>query len=70
MMHGTPTKKTHHPHTGVRWPYSPERFPHTAGGKIFARGMAGITALNRSCRRLRDRCPYMAKPLKMVRRSP
>lgn len=34
------TKKTHHPHTGVRWPVCPERFPHPSGCVLFARSLA------------------------------
>lgn len=33
-------KKTHHPHTGVRWPVCPERFPHPSGRVLFARSLA------------------------------
>lgn len=29
-MHGKPTKKTHHPHTGIRRPVCPERFSPAA----------------------------------------
>ncbi len=42
-------KKTHHSHTGVRWPVCPERFPHPTGRVLFARSLAVHT--DRRCRR-------------------
>lgn len=33
-------QKTHHAHTGIRWPVCPERFPHPVGRVLFARSLA------------------------------
>ncbi len=33
-------KKTHHTHTGIRWPVCPERFPYPNGRILFARSLA------------------------------
>lgn len=52
MKRGT-TKKTHHTHTGIRWPVYPERFPHPTGRVLFARSLA----MHADCRHHR-RCSH------------
>ncbi len=52
-MRGIPTQKTHHPHTGIRWPFSVGRFPHTTRGAFHRRNLAGLANTDR-----RDCCRY------------
>ena len=38
--HGKPAKKTHYPHTGVRWPFCPQRVSPAVRGSVFKGNMA------------------------------
>ncbi len=40
-MSGRKTKKANHTHTGVRWPFCPERFSAKARGLLHTRHLAG-----------------------------
>lgn len=66
-MRGKPTKKTHHPHTGVRWPFSPERFSAAARGVLYTRNLAGTRNHGRCDRRQRHWLARLEKQGQMVR---
>jgi len=49
-----PAKKTHHPHTGVRRPFCPERFFAQARGSVSQRNMVGAGDHHRRHRGIPD----------------
>lgn len=69
-MRGKPTKKTHHPHTGVRWPFCPERVSPAARGVLHTRNLAGAAHHSHCDRWHRRWLSRMEKQSAMVRRNP
>jgi hypothetical protein len=66
-MRGTPTKKTHHPHTGVRHPFCPERFSPKARGLLPHRNLVDTGATNSGSRLRLHHLPTVAKkPLELT----
>lgn len=63
-MRGTSTKKTHHPHTGVRWPFCPERIPHAARSGVPQRNLVDtVDYRHHRHRRQFPLSPVETKPL-------
>lgn len=68
-MRGRPSKKTHHPHTGIRWPFCPERFPYPAG-RLLAAANPLVSVSTRDYERQRRRyLAHMAKSGALVRKG-
>ena len=66
-MRGLPSKKTSCSHTGVRWPFCPERIFNKIGRALHSRSLAGTARHSYRVRRSRRRHSHMEKPPKMVR---
>jgi|GEM_PF-3980044 len=66
-MRGTPAKKTHHPHTGIRWPFCPECLSAQAWRSISQRNLGRASNNRRYSRDSHCGLSDMENPGKMVR---
>ncbi len=60
-MSGRKTKKTDYPHTGVRWPFCPERFSAKTRGLLHITNLAGVAHYRHHCRGRHRWLAHMAK---------
>ncbi len=68
-MCGKPTKKTHHPHTGIRWPFCPERFSHKTRSLLASANPLGFARSEYCDYHRRRLLARLEKQTKMVRKG-